>query len=395
VRHGFACGRHRRGVAFRSRNRRFLARMSTPAKVFFAAVSENESTDSICAKVRSLVDAAGFSQLFQKGDLVAVKTHFGERGNQNYTPAKLQAPVIDRVKKLGGKPFWTDTNTLYVGERSNAVDHLALAHEHGFSLETTGAPVVIADGVSGREETLVAIHGKHAKEVGIAPGVAAADALLVMTHATGHLACGYGGVIKNIGMGLSSRKGKLYQHSVVKPRVNSAKCRGDEACVRWCPEKAISMTNKKAVIDANKCIGCGECIAACRPGAVSFQWKIEARMLQERMAEQAYGVFKQKQGRIGFMTFIINVGKDCDCLATRPRDVILKAVGIVASLDPVAIEYATLSLIEKALGNDLRNRAYDIDYFPQLIHAEELGMGTRRFELCNSSSKKNGAAITA
>ena len=241
--------------------------------------------------------------------------------------------------------------------------------------------MIIADGVTGREEVLVRIDGRHSKEVGIAPGVAAADALLVLSHATGHLACGFGGTIKNIGMGLSSRRGKLYQHSVVKPEVKAHKCRGDGACVKWCPEDAISMVNDKAIIDSKKCIGCGECIAACRPGAVSFQWKIESRLLQERMAEQALGVLKNKQGHIGFLIFIMSVTKDCDCLASRQGDVLVKSIGIAASLDPVALDHATVSLIEQALGAGIRTKAYDIDYLPQLKHAEALGMGSCSYDL--------------
>ena len=355
--------------------------MSDKAAVFFSRVTEDESPDNVCAKVAGLYDRVGFGKLFAKGDLVAVKTHFGEDGNQTHIPAAFQAPVIAKTKELGGKPFWAETNTLYPGRRSNAVSHIELAHEHGFSIEATGAPVIIADGVTGREEVLVRIDGRHSKEVGIAPGVAAADALLVLSHATGHLACGFGGTIKNIGMGLSSRRGKLYQHSVVKPEVKAHKCRGDGACVKWCPEDAISMVNDKAIIDSKKCIGCGECIAACRPGAVSFQWKIESRLLQERMAEQALGVLKNKQGHIGFLIFIMSVTKDCDCLASRQGDVLVKSIGIAASLDPVALDHATVSLIEQALGAGIRTKAYDIDYLPQLKHAEALGMGSCSYDL--------------
>lgn len=351
--------------------------------VHFAAVHEGESKDSVQEKVRRLFEAARFGTLFSGEDLVAVKVHFGEEGNRNFVPAEQLTPVVERVRELGAKPFWTDTNTLYKGRRSNAVDHLLLAQAHGFSMEATGAPVIIADGVSGREEVVVEVGGRHSRSVGIAPGVAAANALLVMSHATGHLACGYGGAIKNLGMGLSSRKGKLYQHSVVKPRVRANACRGDGICREWCPAAAITLVNRVAVVDEAKCIGCGECIAACRPGAMQFLWQIESGLLQERMAEQACGVFKNKRGRIGFMTFITNVGKDCDCLASRESDVLLKAVGIVASTDPVAIEHATLQLIEERLPGGLRKNAYDIDYLPQLVYAEQLGMGSRTYELIN------------
>lgn len=353
--------------------------MASP--VYFAPLTEGESSESIQKKVATLYDRAGFGGLFAANDLVAIKTHFGEDGNHNFVNPQYQVPIGRRTRELGGKPFWTETNTLYVGRRANAVDHLILANEHGFSLEATGMPIVIADGVSGREEVMVDVNGRHAKEVGIAPGVAAADALIVVSHATGHLACGYGGAIKNIGMGLSSRRGKLHQHSAVKPRVKEKLCRGDGACIKWCPTEAISMQNGKAVIDQAKCIGCGECLAACRPGAVTFSWKMESKILQERMVEQALGVARNKQGKIGYITFINNVGKDCDCLASREQDVLIKSLGIVASLDVVAIETATLKLIEERLGGSIRKRGYDIDYLPQLKYAEELGMGSSEYTL--------------
>ncbi|MBI4870167.1 MAG: DUF362 domain-containing protein, partial [Candidatus Riflebacteria bacterium] len=341
--------------------------------VFFTPVKEGEPTESVQAKVASLYDAAGFDQFVQPDELVAIKTHFGEDGNHNFISPALQLPLVERVKRRGARPFWTDTSTLYLGRRSNAVDHIVLAGEHGFSFEATGAPVVIADGISGRDEVEVNVGGRHSTKVGIAAAVAAANSLLVVSHATGHLACGYGGTIKNLGMGLSSRKGKLYQHSVVKPRVDPKRCRGDGMCLKWCPEDAISMVDGKARIREEDCVGCGECLAACRPGAVQFQWRIESLMLQERMAEQACGVVKNKQGKVGFVNFILNVGRDCDCLPSKKGDVLIRALGILASRDAVAIERATLQLIEDRLDGGLRRQAYDIDYTPKLAYAEELG----------------------
>jgi len=349
--------------------------------LYFVPVSQGEAVTGVQEKVSSLYDAVGFSTLIAKDDLVAIKTHFGEAGNRHFIDPQYQVPLVTKTLKLGGKPFWTDTNTLYVGNRANAVDHMLLAHRHGFTVEATGAPVVIADGIVGRDEVMVAIEGRHSKTVGIAPGVAGANALLVMAHPTGHLACGYGGIIKTLGMGLSSRKGKLYQHSVVKPRVKSSLCRGDGTCVKWCPRKAISMVDHRAVIDQNLCIGCGECIAVCRPGAVTFQWRIESKLLQERMAEQAFGVYQNKRGKIGFISYILNVTRDCDCLPSQDGDVVVSSVGVVASLDPVAIEHATIRLIEENLKSSLKDRAYDIDFLPQLAYAEELGMGSSQYDL--------------
>ncbi len=352
-----------------------------PSDVWFSPLTEQHDDVAICAKVAALFDAAGFAAMIRPRGLVAVKVHFGERGNRNFVKPHLLAPVVDRIQGAGGKPFWTDSNTLYLGQRSNAVDHIKLAHAHGFTMADTGVPVVIADGLTGRGEVRVAVNGRHSQEVGIAPAVAEAAALVVISHATGHLVAGFGGAVKNLGMGLSSRKGKLYQHSVVKPRVDTDMCIGCRTCVSWCPTSAIAMRGDHAHIDPGGCIGCGECLASCQIGAVRFQWRMASRGLQERMAEQAAGVAKRLAGRIGYLTFVMDVGKDCDCLASNPADVLIRRAGLLASKDPVALDQASLDLVEKHLGRPLRRAAYDIDFEPQLEAAEALGLGTREYRL--------------
>jgi len=353
--------------------------MSSP--VWWVPLAEGEGPDAVRRKALAAWDAAGLSGLVGPGDLIALKVHFGEEGNHNYVRPHLLAPLAERVKAAGGRPFWTDTNTLYVGARSNAVDHLALAAAHGFTLEATGAPVIIADGLTGREEVRVRVDGRHSRDVGIAPAVAECDALVALSHATGHLVTGFGGAIKNLGMGCSSRKGKLYQHSVVKPRVHAATCTGCGACLEWCPVGAIALVEGKACIDPKACIGCGECLAACRPGAVRFQWRMASSGLQERMAEQAAGVLKRLAGRVGCLTFVMDVGKDCDCLPSRPEEVLLPAAGVLASRDPVAIDQAALDLIARHLGRPIQEAGYAIDPAPQLDAAEALGIGTRAHDL--------------
>ena len=352
-----------------------------PSDVWFSPLTEQHDEDAIRRKVGSLFDAAGFGAMIRPRGLVAVKVHFGERGNHNYVKPRLLAPVIDRIEGAGGKPFWTDTNTLYLGQRSNAVDHIRLAESHGFTVADTGIPVIIADGLTGRGEVRVPVPGKHSQEVGIAPAVAEAAALIVVSHATGHLVAGFGGAVKNLGMGLSSRKGKLYQHSVVKPTVDGQICIGCRSCIAWCPTGAISMRGEHAHIDPDACIGCGECLASCQIGAVRFQWRMASRGLQERMAEQAAGVAARLEGRIGYLTFVTDVGKDCDCLASNPSDVLIHRAGILASLDPVALDRASIDLVERHLGGPLRRAAYDIDFEPQLEAAEALGLGSRAYDL--------------
>ena len=352
-----------------------------PSDVWFSPLTDQHDDDDIRAKVGTLFDAAGMAQLLRPRGLVAIKVHFGELDNHNFVKPRLLASLVDRIEQAGGKPFWTDTNTLYLGQRSNAVDHIKLAESHGFTVAATGVPVVIADGLTGRGEVRVPVPGKHSQEVGIAPAVAEAAALVVISHATGHLVAGFGGAIKNLGMGLSSRKGKLYQHSVVKPRVDADICIGCRTCIAWCPTGAITMHGEHAHIDPEACIGCGECLASCQIGAVRFQWRMASRGLQERMADQAAGVAARLEGRIGYLTFVMDVGKDCDCLASNPADVLIRRAGILASLDPVALDQASLDLIERHLGRPLRAAAYDIDFEPQLQAAEALGLGSREYRL--------------
>lgn len=355
------------------------------ATVYFAPVTPEESIPAIREKVHALWERAAPQDLVGDRDLVALKVHFGEKGNQNFIRPPLLMPLVERVRKARGRPFWTDTNTLYTGPRANAVDHIRLAHDHGFSIEETGCPVIIADGPTGREEVEVEVGGRHSRKVGVAAGVSTCDALVVASHATGHLVAGFGATLKNLGMGLSSRKGKLYQHSVVKPWVDEAQCRGDWACMKWCPVDAIEHTTSEdgrpvARIVKSTCIGCGECLSACRPGAIRFAWKMASPGLQERMAEQAMGVVSLLGKRMVCFCYLLDVSRNCDCLPSKPEDMMLPALGVAAATDPVALDQACLDLIEQRLGGPLSEHAHDVDPTAQIAYAEELGMGTRQYE---------------
>jgi len=352
-----------------------------PAKVFFAPVVNGEPRSSVEEKIKSLYDAADFSSCIAENDLVAIKLHIGEKGSITHIPPHYLKPIIDKIKANSGKPFLTDTNTLYRGQRTNAVDHLHLAQEHGFTIENVGAPMIITDGLLGRNEIEVEINGEIYPKVSIATEVVMANALIVVSHPTGHPGVGFGATLKNLGMGFSSRKGKLAQHSDMPLRIDESQCTGCQTCIKWCPQNTIVMKGKVAFIIQENCIGCGECLAVCRFNAVTFQWGKSGELLQKRIVEHALGVVRDKQGKVGYMNFIISVTRGCDCFGT-PQKPIIPDIGILAGKDPVALDKATLDLIKQRTGRELSELTYPhIDPYIQIRHGEKIGLGQMSYEL--------------
>ncbi|MBN2009198.1 DUF362 domain-containing protein [candidate division KSB1 bacterium] len=348
--------------------------------VHFAPLSGNDDLLIIHAKIEALFDAADMASCIDPNDMVAIKTHFGEQGNTTHVPSSYMSPIVKRIKQAGGKPFLTDTNVLYKSVRSDSISHLALAHAHGFTMENCGAPVIIADGLRGDRETNVPISGELFNEVSIATDAVASHAMVVVSHVTGHLAAGMGAALKNLGMGLASRKGKMRQHSSVKPWISKSKCTGCGQCVEWCPENAIAMQDDIAEIQPAICIGCGECLTVCQFAAVQYNWQTSSADLQKSIAEHALGAVINKKNKVGFLNFVINITKDCDCMGFKQKPVI-HDFGLLASKDPVAIDQASLDLISNA-DKRLRDLAYKhIDETIQLQHAEKIGLGSTRYEL--------------
>ncbi len=349
--------------------------------VFFTQVGQNEKQESINQKVLALFSAADLGSFINKNDLIGIKMHFGEEGNNTHIPPHCVSPIVEEIRKKSGMPFLTDTCVLYRSQRDNSVNHLLLAHQHGFSIDRIGAPVIIADGLIGNAESMMDIPGKIFKQVAVARTAVEANGLVVLSHVTGHIATGFGGTIKNLGMGFSSRKGKLKQHSVTKPSISSKKCTGCALCVQWCPEDAISMKGEKAVIDSTRCIGCGECLTVCRFGAVGHGWGRSNDELQKRIAEHALGVTVAQPGRISYMNFLLSITKDCDCW-NEPQKPIIPDIGILASKDPVAIDAASLDLIHQETDQELKEMSYpDVNPWVQIHYGAEIGLGSETYEL--------------
>jgi hypothetical protein len=372
------------------------------SSVFFSDLKV-ESGKNILDKLEVLLDRADLKGKIGEKDLVAIKLHFGEKGNTAYVRPIFLRRIVDRVKELKGKPFLTDTNTLYTGTRSEAVSHLTTASENGFTESVVNAPILIADGLRGNSAMKVRIDKPIFKTVSIAREIYMADALIGVTHFKGHELSGFGGTLKNLGMGCSSREGKLSQHSNISPKVKGKTCKGCERCLGWCAQEAISMQSPQsgvetkqsiAFIDPKKCVGCGECILACPSGAIQIQWNESIPIFQKKMVEHAYGAVQKKKGKTLYLNFLTQISPACDCYGYSDTPIV-NDIGILSSEDPVAIDQASVDLVNGETGNrssklpgawnpgENKFRAIypEVDWNIQLAYAEEIGLGTREYEL--------------
>jgi len=345
-------------------------------------------------KIHDLLCSAGLRSIVSKKDLVAVKLHFGEKGNSAFIRPLFLQPIIDSVAALGGKPFLTDTNTLYCGDRSEAVSHIAIALKHGFNFTALNAPVIIADGLCGADEVRVPVHGRHFQDVLIGSAVLQADALICVSHFKGHELSGFGGALKNLGMGCASRQGKLKQHTDVNPSIEPKDCVGCGRCISSCPTGAIKLTKKKAAIDQGLCIGCAKCISLCPKSAVKINWGENTCLFQEKMVEYAAGVFRRLEKKITFINFLTDISPQCDCYGHADQPIV-PDIGILAANDPVALDQASADLVNAQTGiansalkksfKPLRDKFRDlypaVDWTVQISYAERLGMGSKNYKI--------------
>ena len=363
------------------------------SKVYFSDMRANHR-ENIFDKITKLLSLAGLGQCVAADDLTAVKIHFGEKGNSAFIRPVFARRVVDEVKKQGARPFLTDSSTLYPGERKEAVSALVCAIENGFGYACAGAPLIISDGLRGVTECEVRVTGELLDRVYIGTEIIEADSLVAMTHFKCHELTGFGGAVKNLGMGCASRKGKLVQHSTVAPRVAQKFCTGCGICPRSCAHDAIAMLEGKAFIDPEKCTGCSRCITVCPVKAINIQWNEASDLVMKKMAEYAMGALTGKAGKALFINFITQVSPACDCYGHADAPIV-NDIGICASTDPVAIDQACADLVNGARGNEgsalqsghepggdkFRGVWPEIPWEVQLEHGERIGLGSRRYEL--------------
>lgn len=370
------------------------------SKVYFTDFRTKAFGDGLPTKLKKLIKKAGIGQIDMEGKFVAIKLHFGELGNISYLRPNYAKAVADVVKELGGKPFLTDCNTMYPGSRKNALEHLECAWENGFTPLTVGCPILIGDGLKGTDDIEVpVIGGEYVEKAKIGRAVMDADVFISLTHFKGHEMTGFGGTIKNIGMGCGSRAGKKEQHSSGKPYIKENLCRGCKKCQKECANNGLVFLeeSKKMTVDQANCVGCGRCLGACNFDAIAFHNDNANEVLNCKMAEYTKAVV---DGRPQFhISLVVDVSPNCDCHGENDAP-ILPNLGMFASFDPLALDQACVDacldatpLPNSQLAEHLAdpnfhdhhdhfcNSAPESEWKTCLSHAEKIGLGSREYEL--------------
>ena len=356
--------------------------------------------EGLPTKLKRLIRAAGIGDIDMDGKFVAIKMHFGEMGNLSFLRPNYARAVVDVVKEAGGVPYLTDCNTLYPGSRKNAIEHLYCAWENGFTPLTAGCPIIIGDGLKGTDDIEVpVVGGEYIEKAKIGRAVMDADIFISLSHFKGHETTGFGGAIKNIGMGCGSRAGKKDQHANGQPTIDPEKCKGCKACMKECANNGLRFdeTTRKMSVDTVNCVGCGRCIGACNFDAIAFNDSAATKDLNCRMAEYTKAVV---DGRPNFhISLIVDVSPNCDCHAENDAP-ILPNIGMFASFDPLALDQACVDACLKAtpLPNSqlaeamekedfcdrhdhFENTTPNAEYKTCLAHAEKIGLGSREYEV--------------
>lgn len=370
------------------------------SKVYFTDFRTKAFGDGLPTKLKKLIKAADFGSIDLENKFVAIKIHFGELGNISYLRPNYARAVVDTVKEFGGKPFLTDCNTLYPGSRKNALEHLECAWQNGFTPLTVGCPLLIGDGLKGTDDVSIQVEGaEYIKEAKIGRAIMDADVFVSLSHFKGHEMTGFGGAIKNIGMGCGSRAGKKDQHRDGNPSVDESACTGCKRCQRECANDGLKFNEetKKMYIDDDNCVGCGRCLGACNFDAIDFANEAAVTDLNYRMAEYTKAVLV---GRPHFhISLVVDVSPHCDCHGENDAP-ILPNIGMFASFDPLALDQACVDAClqcQPLPGSKLadhmahpdfvdhhdhfKNSTPESEYLACLEHSEKIGVGSREYEI--------------
>nr|WP_321498613.1 DUF362 domain-containing protein [uncultured Methanolobus sp.] len=349
------------------------------SQVFFKAA---EDTGPQNTQIDQITELFPLISPVCEGDLVAIKIHPGELGNTTYVRPVIVKTVVDLVKKAGGIPFVTDTTVLYTSKRFNAADLFYTAATNGFTMGSMGAPFVCADGLRGDDSVSVDIGGEVLDSITVASAIANADSMIVISHCKGHPASGFGAAVKNLGMGCLDKAGKTVVHKVASPAIAIDKCVGCGKCVKACPWNAISVNEGKASVNYDQCRGELSCMESCNFDAIIPPADFPVKM-QARLGEAAYGPVKLLPDKIGYINWIFDLTPGCDCF-NFSSPVFAGDVGITASKDPVALDKASLDLVNERMKHDgggCVNNVWGIDPLIHLEYAEKIGAGSMKYDL--------------
>ena len=365
------------------------------SKVYFTDMRAKPGRN-LLNKMELLIKKAGIEQIDFKDKFVAIKIHFGEPGNLAYIRANYAACLVKFLLARGGRPFLTDSGTLYLGRRSNAIDHIESAFENGFNPIAVPCPVIIADGLKAIDFHEIPINLKYCKTAKIGAAIAEADIVISMNHFKGHEQAGFGGALKNLGMGSASAAGKLELHSSSQPIIEKESCTSCGQCVKYCASNAIRLNEeKKAEIDYETCVGCGQCVAVCQFEAAQPVWDNSTDIMNYKIAEYTVAVLKDKPNF--HINFVMDVSPHCDCWGSNDA-AIVPNIGIAASFDPVALDKACADMVTQSSANvntilnvhhhgELLNTDKftlihpNTDWKEGLKYAAEIGVGSQEYEL--------------
>lgn len=368
----------------------------TESKVYFTNLRSKASVN-LPKKLENLIVKAGIDTIDFDRKITALKIHFGEPGNMAYLRPNWAAQLVKFLKARNANPFLTDCNTLYFGRRSNAPEHLGAAYENGYNPLATDCPVIIGDGIKGIDYREINLGMEHCTTAKIGSAIADADIIISVNHFKGHEMTGFGGALKNLGMGCASVGGKLFLHSGSSPKIYEPNCTGCRICEKFCNYDAIEVGRDKiAHIDYEKCTGCGQCIAVCQYDSARVVWQNTSALINKRIAEYSFAALRDKPSF--HINFIIDVSPDCDCWGFNDYPIV-PDIGIAASFDPVALDQASADLVTAApvlpgsrIGKSSETgnltgmdkfalTHHNTDWKAGLEHAEKIGLGSRSYNL--------------